>query len=67
MNVKPGRLRPLSAMESVSETRNLALDLMRRALELLDKDPSIAPLVAPQLQLAIDRLIRPCAGGSRYS
>jgi hypothetical protein len=67
MNVKTGHLRPLSAVESVSETRNLALDLMRRALELLDKDPSIAPLAAPQLQLAIDRLICPRAGGSRHS
>lgn len=67
MNVKTGHLRPLSAVESVSETRNLALDLMRRALELLDKDPSIAPLVAPQLQLAIDRLTFPRGRGPRFS
>lgn len=66
MDVNTGRLRSLSAMDGVNETSNPALELMRRALDLLVKDPGISPLVAPQLQLAIDRLICPRASGSRY-
>ena len=64
MNVKPGRLRPTSAGDSAAETRKLALALMRKALELLDADPGISPLVGSQLQLAIDRLDTSRPGGA---
>ena len=57
MNVNPGRIRPTSTVEGVTETRKLALDLMRKALSLLDEDPTVSPLVGSQLQLAIDRLV----------
>ncbi|MCL6699698.1 hypothetical protein LZ496_13015 [Sphingomonas sp. NSE70-1] len=56
MKIKSDRLRRISAEKDVLDTREIALDLMLRALELLDKDPGISPLVGPQLQLAIDRL-----------
>ena len=59
MNVKPFRLRRVSVMDGVTETRELALDLMQRALALLDKDPTIAPIIGSHLQLAIDRLASP--------
>ena len=64
MNVKPGRIRPTSAAEGVTETGKLALDLMRKALGLLDEDPNISPLIGSHLQLAIDRMMASRPGGS---
>ena len=65
MNVKPFRLRR-PAVEGDSDTRKLALDLMQKALALLDKDPSISPMIGAQLQLAIDRLISSRNAGSTF-
>ncbi len=56
MKLKLGSLRRISAAKGATDTRKLALDLMVKALELLDKDPSISPLIGSQLQLAVDRL-----------
>lgn len=57
MNVEPGRLELTVANERGSgDTRRLALDYMVKALEYLDEDPRISPIVGSQLQLAIDRL-----------
>ena len=67
MNVKPGRLRPTSAGDGAAETRKLALALMRKALELLDADPGISPLIGAQLQLTIDRLDTSRPGGAPLS
>jgi hypothetical protein len=57
MNIEPGRLEPTVADENIGgDTRRLALDCMMMALEYLDEDPRISPIVGSQLQLAIDRL-----------
>ena len=66
MNVKPGHLRPTSAGDGAAETRKLALALMRKALELLDADPGISPLIGAQLQLTIDRLDTSRPGGAPH-
>jgi len=63
MNVKPGRPRRISAVEHATDTRKMALDLMQKALELLDTDPGVSPLIGSQLQLAIDRLVSSKPGG----
>jgi hypothetical protein len=68
MNVKPDRLSPVPADERVAVgTQKLALDYMLKALELLDNDAAISPLIGAQLQLAIDRLKSSLAGGSRVA
>ena len=57
MNVGPGRFQPMVAQEDAgADTRNQALGCMLRALEYLDEDPEISPIIGSQLQLAIDRL-----------
>lgn len=57
MNVEPGCLEPTVNDEGVSfDARRMALDCMMKALEFLDEDPRISPIVGSQLQLAIDRL-----------
>ena len=66
MNVKLSRLRRISAVDGATDTRKLALDLMLRALELLDSDPRVSPLVGSQLQLAIDRLAASESAGIRF-
>ena len=43
--------------EACTDTRKLALDYMLRALEQLDNDAGLSPIIGLQLQLAIDRLI----------
>ena len=64
MNVEPGRLELTVANDGVSgDARKLALDCMVKALEYLDEDPSISPIVGSQLQLAIDRLSSAMATG----
>ena len=66
MNVKPGRLRSIPGDERVAaDTRTLALDYLLKALELLDNDANISPLIGTQLQLAIDRLKSSLSGDSR--
>ena len=67
MNLEPGCLRPFSAEVRKTDTRRIALDCMLRALEHLDSDGDISPLIGSQLQLAIDRLVSSCPGGSRIS
>ena len=57
MNIEPGRLEPTVAVEPIcGDVPRLALDCMLRALEYLDEDPCIPPIVGSHLQLAIDRL-----------
>jgi hypothetical protein len=65
MNVKLGRLRRISAAEGMADKRRTALEHMLKALELLDADPSISPLVGTQLQLTIDRLLSSQPSSSR--
>ena len=68
MNVEPSRLRSMPAGERVAiETRKLALDYMLKALEHLDNDADISPLVGTQLQLAIDRLESSLSGDTRIA
>jgi len=58
MDVKTGRSRPISAEpRAAADARKTALDCMLSALEHLDGDASISPIIGSQLQLAIDRLI----------
>jgi hypothetical protein len=57
MNIKPDRLRRIRAVDGATDARKLALELMVEALELLDRDASINPLIGSHLQLAIDRLV----------
>lgn len=57
MNLEPGRIEPTMNDESVrDDARRMAFDCMVKALEYLDEDPRISPIVGSQLQLAIDRL-----------
>lgn len=57
MNGTPGCLRPISTEECITaDPRKQALDCMLKALDYLDSDPDISPVVGAQLQLAIDRL-----------
>lgn len=62
MDVKSGRLRPISAEPKAADARKTALDCMLSALEHLDSDGSISPIIGSQLQLAIDRLISSMPG-----
>ena len=60
MKVECERLQTLPADdENRGKARLLALDCMSKALEYLDSDPGISPIVGSQLQLAIDRLSAP--------
>lgn len=57
MKLEIARLRPMPAEESHAvDMRGLALACMSKALEYLDSDPSISPVIGSQLQLAIDKL-----------
>jgi len=65
MNVKPGRMRPNSAEQHLAaDPREIALNRMLSALDHLDSDAGISPVIGSQLQLAIDRLVSsmPSAG-----
>ena len=58
MNVKPGRMGPNSAGgAATADPRDIALGFMLSALDHLDSDAGISPVVGSQLQLAIDRLV----------
>lgn len=58
MNVKPGRMWPNSAEQHVAaDPRKIALGCMLSALDHLDSDEGISPVIGSQLQLAIDRLV----------
>jgi hypothetical protein len=58
MNVGSRDVRPISDEEcATADARRLALDCMLAALEHLDSDAEISPVVGSQLQLAIDRLV----------
>lgn len=64
MNVEPGCLEPTVNDEGVSgDARRMALDCMVKALEYLDEEPRISPIVGSHLQLAIDRLSSAMARG----
>lgn len=68
MNIIPERLSPMPADERVAaDTRMAALDFMLKALEYLDNDADISPLIGAQLQLAIDRLKSSLPAGSRVA
>jgi hypothetical protein len=57
MNVDPGGFRPRQGGGfEAADIRSLALACMVAALEHLDRDVNISPLIGSQLQLAIDRL-----------
>jgi len=57
MKSKPGQLSPVPENSGlIAGARKLALDYMLAALDHLDSDDDISPLVGAQLQLAIDRL-----------
>lgn len=65
MNVGTGRLRPTSTGECSADARRLALNCMLSALDHLDSDAGISPVIGSQLQLAIDRLISTMHDGTR--
>jgi hypothetical protein len=58
MHVESGRLRLMEVSEHHSaDARKMALESMVTALEYLDSDVGISPIVGSHLQLAIDRLL----------
>ena len=68
MNVESGGVRPISADEpEKADARGKALECMLKALEHLDSDGDISPVIGSQLQLAIDRLASSNSGSSRKS
>ena len=67
MNVEPARLRPTAGdKRQHDDARRIALDCMLKALEHLDRDANIPPIVGSQLQLAIDRLKPTISERSRF-
>ncbi len=57
MKIDPARVRPTAGdQRHRKDARRIALDCMLTALEHLDRDAEIPPIVGSQLQLAIDRL-----------
>lgn len=65
MNIGPGRLGPVSEEECVNaDARRIALNCMLSALDHLDSDARISPVIGSQLQLAIDRLISSMPDGT---
>lgn len=63
MNVKTGCSRPIPVEpRAAADARKIALDCMMSALEHLDSDASISPIIGSQLQLAIDRLVSSMPG-----
>ena len=65
MDVKAGRLPPtIGGARISSDPQRLALDYMLAALEHLDSDAAVSPMVGAQLQLAIDRLVSSFPGGA---
>lgn len=46
-----------------ADARSMALASMSKAMEYLDNDPGISPIIGSHLQLAIDRLWASMAGG----
>lgn len=66
MKSKSARSRPVVADEgATTDARGLALACMSRALEHLDSDPAISPIIGAHLQLAIDTLWASMPGGPR--
>lgn len=58
MNVESRHGRPISDEEcGTADARSLALDCMLTALEHLDSDAEVSPVIGAHLQLAIDRLV----------
>ncbi|HEU0310790.1 MAG TPA: hypothetical protein VFR36_06195 [Sphingomicrobium sp.] len=50
---------------ATADARGLALACMSKALEHLDSDPAISPIIGSHLQLAIDMLWASMPGGPR--
>jgi hypothetical protein len=65
MNIEQRQLPPVLAGGPVAaDARKIALEYMLKALECLDSDAEISPVIAAHLQLAVDRLLASTSDGS---